>query len=66
MKQLYISPELEILCFAPAENLASNFGFDTGPGAVPFALKSDAINPSIVESRPGDYEEDNETVEPMG
>lgn len=23
MKELYISPELEILCFAPIENLAS-------------------------------------------
>lgn len=23
MKELYISPELEILCFAPVENLAS-------------------------------------------
>ena len=37
MKELYISPELEILCFAPAQALASigigNVGFKTGTGS---------------------------------
>ena len=28
MKELYISPEVKLLCFAPVENLASGDGFE--------------------------------------
>lgn len=40
MKELYISPEAKLLCFAPAEKLASNAGIDfdallDGIGGVP-------------------------------
>ena len=40
MKELYISPELEILCFAPAEGIASNFGTTFGDGALTWSARS--------------------------
>lgn len=51
MKELYISPELEILCFAPACSIAT-FG-QTGK-AIDNGLSNE-------ESRPGDF---NQPVNP--
>ncbi len=41
MKEIYQSPELNLISYVPAENLASSFGFedllqgDGGPGGTP-------------------------------
>ena len=48
MKELYTSPELEILCFAPMQGIASDWQQN-------HALGNDDV--STQESRPGDYEE---------
>ena len=53
MKELYISPELEILCFLPMEGIAT-VAEPTLPNALDNGL-------STGESRPGDYDE---TVDP--
>jgi len=53
MKELYISPELEILCFLPMEGIAT-VAEPTLPNARDNGL-------STGESRPGDYDE---TVDP--
>ena len=49
MKELYISPELEILCFLPAQGIATATWQSVDDGL------------STVESKPGDYDE---TVDP--
>jgi len=53
MKELYISPELEILCFLPFEGIASNTFGQTGRSI------SDGL--STEETRPGDF---NDPVDP--
>ena len=53
MKELYISPELEILCFLPFEGIAT-IAEPTLPNSVDEGL-------STQESRPGDFDE---TVDP--
>lgn len=52
MKELYISPELEILCFLPVEGIASATW--ANQRAIDDGLSTN-------ESRPGDYDE---TVDP--
>ena len=53
MKELYISPELEILCFLPAQGIASTFGQQSR------AQLDNGL--SNEESRPGDF---NQPVNP--
>ena len=57
MKELYISPELEILCFAPVENIATN----TWGGWNAFSMTrttGTGINPSVSdETFDSDYSE---------
>ena len=51
MKELYISPELEILCFLPMEGIATEPEWARGVGNLDEGL-------STGESRPDDYNED--------
>ena len=53
MKELYISPELEILCFLPVEGIANEATWQNQRAI------DDGLSTS--ESRPGDYDE---TVDP--
>ena len=57
MKELYISPELEILCFLPQEGIATEqFGQQ---------LKSSDDGFSYSESVPGDYNEGADNIDPF-
>lgn len=61
MKELYISPEMEILCFAPAENIAWS---EQAPAWSFWGLERSVpgTNPSSGETTlPGDY---TQPVEP--
>ena len=49
MKELYISPELEILCFLPVEGIANEATWQNQRAI------DDGLSTS--ESRPGDYDE---------
>ena len=62
MKELYISPELEILCFAPIENIANDLGasWDWGTG-LNTAAGDNISQPDILN--PDDYTEDVEDIE---
>ena len=57
MKELYISPELEILCFLPTQGIASMFGQN---GDLLRTTTNDGPVISTGESMPGDY---NDPVE---
>ena len=49
MKELYISPELEILCFLPMEGIATTFGQQKSRAQLDDGLSNE-------ESRPGDFD----------
>ena len=52
MKELYISPELSVMCFAPVERLADN-------GFVDFddIVQNDGVTPEV-QSEEGDFDFD--------
>ena len=51
MKELYTSPELEILCFAPMQGIATDW-----PQTFDLTQRGTSDNVSIEESRPGDHD----------
>ena len=55
MKKLYIAPEVEILCFSPAEKLANDWGWSTWGARSGDEDNSESIE--ILETTP---EEDGE------
>ena len=52
MKELYIAPEVELICFAPMEELAAN-PYD-------ISLTGDTSSPIIEDSWTGDKEQDGD------
>ena len=52
MKELYISPEVEITCFAPVEDIANDFWESNNGGGALFSSRA-ATSPVV-----------NETVDP--
>ena len=54
MKELYIAPELELLCFAPAEELMSVYGesYNVYGGARSGLNTGDEMSGDVVETQP--------------
>ena len=54
LKELYIAPEVEILCFSPVEKLANNWGWSTWGARSGEEPAAESIE--IMETHPEDGE----------